>query len=122
LFWRQGTQPYRSGSSYSVLGIDKTVVITGSQKPVSFKKTDAKKNIKDALTFAANSDLSGVFVVFNEEVILGTRVIRMKTKSYDAFKSINFPYNLSHLKFSMCFCLYCKMQKIVPLIVVGAIF
>ncbi|SFG83345.1 asparaginase [Sporolactobacillus nakayamae] len=81
-----------AGLSYLLHGIDKTVVITGSQIPVSFKKTDAKKNIKDALIFAANSDLPGVFIVFDGKAILGTRAIKMRTKSYDAFKSVNFPY------------------------------
>jgi L-asparaginase len=78
--------------SYLLHGLKKTIVITGSQVPVSFKRTDAKKNIKDALTFAQKADLSGVFIVFDGKAILGTRAIKMRTKSYDAFESINYPY------------------------------
>lgn len=87
------TMAYTSAAlSYLLLGIQKTVVITGSQIPVSFKKTDARKNIRDALTFARKSDLSGVFIVFDGKAIQGTRAIKMRTKSYDAFESVNYPY------------------------------
>ncbi|WP_100486291.1 asparaginase [Sporolactobacillus pectinivorans] len=81
-----------SGLSYLLHGIKKTVVITGSQVPVSFKRTDAKKNIHDALTFAQRADIPGVFIVFDGKAIQGTRAIKMRTKSYDAFESINYPY------------------------------
>lgn len=81
-----------SALSYLLHGIKKTVVMTGSQVPVSFKRTDAKKNIKDALTFAQKAGLPGVFVVFDGKAIQGTRVVKMRTKSYDAFESINYPY------------------------------
>jgi L-asparaginase len=87
------TMAYTSAAlSYLLLGIQKTVVITGSQVPVSFKKTDARKNIRDALTFAQKSDIPGVFIVFDGKAILGTRAIKMRTKSYDAFESVNYPY------------------------------
>lgn len=81
-----------SALSYLLQGIKKTVVITGSQIPVSFKRTDAKKNIRDALTFAQKADLPGVFVVFDGKAIQGTRAVKIRTKSYDAFESINYPY------------------------------
>ncbi|CAM3108514.1 asparaginase [Sporolactobacillus spathodeae] len=81
-----------AGLSYLLHDIDKTIVITGSQVPVSFHKTDAKKNIRDALTFAQKAGLPGVFVVFDGVAIIGTRAVKMRTKSYDAFKSINYPY------------------------------
>lgn len=77
--------------SYMLQGLKKPVVITGSQIPISFKKTDAKKNVADALRFASE-DVGGVFVVFDGRVILGTRAVKMRTKSYDAFESINHPY------------------------------
>lgn len=87
------TMAYTSAAlSYLLLGIKKTVVITGSQIPVSFKKTDARKNIRDALTFAQKANIPGVFIVFDGKAILGTRAIKMRTKSYDAFESINYPY------------------------------
>ncbi|WML42418.1 asparaginase [Neobacillus sp. PS3-40] len=80
-----------SALSYMLQGLEKPVVLTGSQVPISFKKTDAKKNVTDALRFACE-DIGGVFIVFDGRVILGTRAVKMRTKSYDAFESINHPY------------------------------
>ena len=53
-------------------------------------KTDAK-NITDAIRFACEG-VGGVYVVFDGRVIQGTRAIKLRTKSYDAFESINYPY------------------------------
>lgn len=80
-----------SALSYMLQGLKKPVVLTGSQVPISFKKTDAKKNVADALRFASE-DIGGVYIVFDGRVILGTRAVKMRTKSYDAFESINHPY------------------------------
>ncbi|WP_227937449.1 asparaginase [Alkalihalobacillus deserti] len=77
--------------SYMLQGLQKPVVVTGSQVPISFKKTDAVKNLSDSLLFACE-DIGGVFVVFDGRVIMGTRAVKMRTKSYDAFESINLPY------------------------------
>ncbi|WP_026695418.1 asparaginase [Peribacillus kribbensis] len=86
------TLAYTSAAlSYMLQGLGKPVILTGSQVPISFKKTDAKKNVSDALRFACE-DIGGVFVMFDGRVILGTRAVKMRTKSYDAFESINHPY------------------------------
>lgn len=77
--------------SYMLQGLKKPVVLTGSQVPISFKKTDAIKNLNDAITFACE-EAGGVFVVFDGRVIIGTRAVKMRTKSFDAFESINHPY------------------------------
>ncbi|MGE6256588.1 asparaginase [Heyndrickxia sporothermodurans] len=86
------TLAYTSAAlSYMLQGLGKPVVLTGSQVPISFKKTDAKKNVADALRFACE-DIGGVFIVFDGRVIIGTRAVKMRTKSYDAFESVNHPY------------------------------
>lgn len=86
------TLAYTSAAlSYMLQGLEKPVVITGSQVPISFKHTDAKKNVKDSIRFA-KEEIGGVFVVFDGRVIIGTRAVKMRTKSYDAFQSINHPY------------------------------
>ncbi|MGG3574040.1 asparaginase [Bacillus gobiensis] len=77
--------------SYMLQNLGKPVILTGSQVPLSFKKTDAKKNVRDALLFA-QENIGGVFVVFDGRVIIGTRAVKIRTKSYDAFESINYPY------------------------------
>jgi len=86
------TLAYTSAAlTYMLQGLTKPVVLTGSQVPISFKKTDAKKNVADALRFACE-DIGGVFIVFDGRVIMGTRAVKMRTKSYDAFESVNHPY------------------------------
>jgi len=80
-----------SALSYMLQGLSKPVVVTGSQVPISFKKTDAIKNLNDAICFACEN-VGGVYVVFDGRVIIGTRAVKMRTKSFDAFESINHPY------------------------------
>jgi L-asparaginase len=77
--------------SYMLQHLSKPVVLTGSQVPIGFKKTDAIKNIRDAIRFACEH-IGGVYIVFDGRVIIGTRAVKMRTKSFDAFESINHPY------------------------------
>jgi L-asparaginase len=77
--------------SYMLQNVEKPIVITGSQIPIAFQKTDAKRNISDAVRFACE-EIGGVYVVFDGRVIQGTRAIKVRTKSYDSFESINYPY------------------------------
>jgi L-asparaginase len=77
--------------SYMLPNLGKPVVLTGAQVPISFDKTDAIKNLADAVRFA-NEDAGGVFVVFDGKVITGTRAVKLRTKSYTAFESVNYPY------------------------------
>lgn len=76
--------------SYLIQGSPKPVVLTGAQKPIGFDSTDSKINLTDAFRCAA-SDLPGVSIVFNSHVILGTRARKTRTKSFQAFSSINYP-------------------------------
>ena len=66
------------------------MILTGAQKPIGFDSTDSKINMTDAFRCAA-SDLPGVSIVFNNHVILGTRARKTRTKSFQAFSSINYP-------------------------------
>jgi L-asparaginase len=86
------TMAYTSAAlSYMLQNVGKPIVITGSQIPIGFQKTDAKRNISDAIRLACE-EIGGVYVVFDGRVIQGTRAIKLRTKSYDAFESINYPY------------------------------
>lgn len=86
------TMSYTSAAlSYMLQGSAKPIVLTGSQIPIAFAKTDAKRNIADAIRFACE-EIGGVYVVFDGRVIQGTRAVKLRTKSYDSFESINFPY------------------------------
>ena len=78
--------------SYLVQGSKKPIILTGSQKPINYDSTDSKLNLMDAFVCACSEELSGVNIVFNGRVILGTRARKTCSKSFAAFSSINYPY------------------------------
>lgn len=78
--------------SYLIQDSAKPIVITGAQKPIDLEITDAKTNLSDSMRFACCSRAYGVTIVFDGKVIAGTRGKKERTKSYNAFSSINFPY------------------------------
>ena len=77
--------------SYLIQGARKPIILTGAQKPISFDSTDSKVNLTDAFLCACSDTLHGVMIVFNGKVIQGTRACKTRTKSYEAFSSINYP-------------------------------
>ncbi len=78
--------------SYLIQNSKKPVVVTGAQKPIDMDVTDAKTNLYDSILFAASEKAYSVNIVFDGKVISGTRARKERTKSYNAFSSINFPY------------------------------
>lgn len=76
--------------TYLLQGLGKPVVLTGAQYSVADNSTDAIQNLHDSLIIAGEP-LAGVFIVFDGKVINGTRAIKTKTRSYDAFESVNYP-------------------------------
>ncbi len=76
--------------SYLIQNTCKPIVLTGAQKPIDQEDTDARQNLLDSLLFACQEE-SGVCIVFGGHVIAGTRARKTRTKSYNAFSSINFP-------------------------------
>ena len=77
--------------SYLVQGSPKPIILTGAQKPIGFDSTDSKINLLDAFR-CATEDLPGDSIVFNNKVILGTRARKTRSKSFQAFDSINYPH------------------------------
>ncbi|MCG0276802.1 MAG: asparaginase [Thermosediminibacteraceae bacterium] len=77
--------------TYMLTYLKKPVVLTGAQKSISEEKSDARRNLIDAVRVAA-SGRPGVFVVFDGKVIFGDRASKIKTASFDAFWSINAPF------------------------------
>lgn len=87
------TMAYTSAAlSYLIQNSPKPIIITGAQKPIDLEITDAKTNLFDSLRFAASPEAHGVCIVFDGKVIAGSRARKVRTKSYNAFDSINFPY------------------------------
>lgn len=77
--------------SYMIQNSDKPIVITGAQRPINMDITDAKTNLWDSFLYAADSQSQGVQIVFDGKVIAGTRAKKIRSKSYNAFSSIDFP-------------------------------
>lgn len=76
--------------SYLVQSAGKPIVLTGAQKPIDQEDTDARQNLLDSLRCACAEE-GGVCIVFGGHVIAGTRARKTRTKSYNAFSSLNFP-------------------------------
>lgn len=96
------TMAYTSSAlSYILKDLNKPVIMTGSQYPITEEYTDAILNLTDAIRFAMET-LKGIFLVFDGELIVGTRAVKVKTKSYDAFESVNYPSvaSIKHHKIS----------------------
>ncbi len=77
--------------SYLIQNNKKPVVLTGSQKSVYLRDTDARKNLYDAFAYCADDRANGVHIVFDGNVIMGTRAKKTRTHSYNAFSSVDFP-------------------------------
>lgn len=77
--------------SYLIQYSPKPVLMTGSQKSIYERDTDARRNLLDALRYAAYDGAHGVSVVFDGKAIIGTRARKMRTRSFNAFSSIDYP-------------------------------
>ena len=77
--------------SYLIQNSKKPIVITGSQKSIYMRDSDARNNLYNSFVYASNDKAHNVSVVFDGKAIVGTRAKKNRTKSYNAFSSINFP-------------------------------
>ena len=77
--------------SYLIQSSAKPIVLTGSQRSAYSRDTDARRNLADAFLFCADDGAYGVRIVFDGSVILGTRAKKTRTRSFNAFSSIDFP-------------------------------
>ena len=77
--------------SYLVQHSPKPIVFTGSQKPIDREDTDGRINLRDSFLYAASDAAADVVIVFQGKVIAGTRAKKIRTKSYNAFDSMDFP-------------------------------
>jgi len=77
--------------SYLVQCSPKPIVITGAQKSIALMDTDARRNLYDSFLYAADDRSQQVSIVFDGKVIHGTRARKERTKSYNAFSSVDYP-------------------------------
>lgn len=86
-----------AGLAYLVQGSPKPVVLTGSQLPMGDPGTDGKRNLLDAVRVACDDAAAGVMVAFGGKVISGTAARKVRTRSFEAFDSLNVP-DLGHVR------------------------
>ena len=79
-----------SALSFMLQGLDRAVVLTGSQRPLGEIRSDARLNLIDAVTSALRGPKE-VTVCFDSHLFRGNRVRKVKVSEYDAFESPNFP-------------------------------
>ncbi|MCI9157185.1 MAG: asparaginase [Lawsonibacter sp.] len=77
--------------SYLIQDSPKPIVITGSQKSICLDDTDARRNLFQSVLYAADRDSHDVSLVFDGRVILGTRARKERSKSFNAFSSVDYP-------------------------------
>ncbi|MCI8608291.1 MAG: asparaginase [Firmicutes bacterium] len=77
--------------SFMLQGVPLPVVVTGSQLPIGVPMSDAVDNCRCAIQMAA-SGMAGVYIAFDRKVMLGCRASKVRTLSFQAFESINYPY------------------------------
>lgn len=77
--------------SYMLPDSRKPIVLTGAQNSIGERETDGRRNLLDAFLYAASACAWGVTIVFDGQVMLGTRAKKLRTKSYHAFSSIGYP-------------------------------
>lgn len=77
--------------SYMIQQSPKPIAITGSQISIAAENTDARDNLLNAFIYASDDKACGVHLIFDNKVILGTRARKSRTKSYNAFASIDYP-------------------------------
>ncbi|MFB9888142.1 type I asparaginase [Balneatrix alpica] len=78
--------------SFWLQGLDKPVIITGSQIPACEARSDANNNVLAALHWAAQDDLCEVAIAFADRLIRGNRSTKVKATALDAFDSPSYPW------------------------------
>ncbi len=75
-----------SALGFLLRGIDRPVVLTGSQRPLEEVRTDARANLVDAC-FLATQSIPEVGVAFAGRLFRGCRVVKLDARGLDAFGS-----------------------------------
>lgn len=80
-----------SALSFMLEGLEKPVVVTGSQIPLCEVRNDAKGNIISAMLIAGNYRIPEVCLYFGDKLLRGNRSTKYSAEQLNAFCSPNFP-------------------------------
>ena len=79
-----------SALSFMLENLNKTIVLTGSQLPMSFLRNDAHDNFITSLIIAAKSKVPEVCIYFENKLFRGNRTTKLNAENFDAFFSGNY--------------------------------
>ena len=80
-----------SALSFMLQGLNKAVILTGSQIPIGARRTDAKENLITAIEIAASDKISEVCIYFENKLFRGNRTVKVNSEHFEAFESPHFP-------------------------------
>lgn len=84
------TMAYTSSAlSFMFENLNKPIIITGSQIPLSQLRSDGQVNVLNAIFIAANYPISEVALFFNNKLYRGNRCIKAYADGFNAFDSPN---------------------------------
>ena len=81
-----------SALSFILDGLDKPVVLTGSQIPLSEMRSDGRDNLVTSLLIAADGVANEVCLYFSGKLLRGNRSVKMSADQLVAFDSPNYPH------------------------------
>lgn len=98
-----------SALSFMLENLDKPIIFTGSQLPISAIRTDAKENLMTAIEIAKakkhdRSRVPEVCIYFDYKLFRGNRAFKYNSSKFEAFRSPNYPILAEsgvHLKFNV---------------------
>lgn len=82
--------------SFLLEGLQKPVILSGSQLPIGEIRTDARENLLTALEIAAakkngRSIIQEVCILFDNKLFRGNRAFKYHSAKFEAFRSPNYP-------------------------------
>lgn len=81
-----------SALSFILHGLDKPVVLTGSQIPLSEIRSDGRDNLITSMLIAAEGVANEVCLYFSGKLLRGNRAVKMSADRLVAFDSPNYPH------------------------------
>lgn len=76
--------------SFMLMGVNKPIILTGSQRPLSDPNSDAPRNLINAVEFAVSGKVNEVAIFFDSVLLRGNRAKKVSVPSFGAFDSPNF--------------------------------
>lgn len=80
-----------SALSFLLRGLNKPVIVTGSQIPLNESRTDALENLTTALMLAEDNRIPEVCIYFHGHLLRGNRTRKCSSRDFVAFESPNYP-------------------------------